>query len=944
MPKLPDITLLRLGRTKSFPVFFRQKMISLTNLSRLSGLALLILLLLGISGCLIATKNTIITPQITSLFKGTYKVDPYMETHRPVTVAVLPFLDQSQNKEGAVEVRKGFYNHFSSLPFRNMQMQRVDNLLAKAGLADQEALFKKTPQELGNILNVDAVIYGEISNFDKLFAVMYSQVSVGAEIRMYDTKTGNFLWSGQHTERIHEGGLSVTPIGIIATVVATSMNLRDIQLLRACDDLFREMVKTIPLPTVAEALRLPAIALLTQDTRNLPKKAGEEIKVVIQGAPKMQAYFDIGDFKKHIDMQEQEPGWYLGTYKVLPGDNASQALLTGYLADDAGNASSWVDALGTITIDTIPPEKVKNIRAVGRNNLVLLNWEKSATADLAGYRVYRSATPLSGFAEVGKSELNEWRDEKAQNGQRCYYYVTALDRAGNESEKAETLSGMAIAPGPTPVSGAIEADTTWYAGASPYIIGGAVLVRDKATLTIEPGTEIRSQGGGLTVEGRIKAQGTRENLIIFAAAEEGKVWEGILFNGVKEKENELTHLRITGAKTAVSCESSSPRLVDVELTGNGQALRISGAFSRPEVRGNAIHKNREGAVVIMAGAKPLIVENTIADNQQAGIVVEAAEPTLEKNLILRNQGSGIRIRSSNAVIRENQIFDNKPLDMEADVTGKAVNAQENWWGSASGLAILSRISGKIDIATILDGAPPAGKVLALPILEAKLEGVIDKDSFLTLSHSPFRVVKDVTVTGGATLYIEPGVTILYDQNRAINVEDGGVKAQGAQGRPITFTAVAKSPLPGFYAAAVRFKKPTQVVSAFSYCILSYGETAFDIYAGAPEISYCLIAHNSQSGISCGGDAAPKITYTTFLENGGQGAIRSVGTSRPVFNFNNFKNNAVAVQAFSSTCLDARNNWWGAAPPDDNFIFKSSEDSINIKPWLEKPEEKAFNGE
>lgn len=915
--------------------------ITLTHLSRLGGFGVLILLLGGINGCTVATQNTVITPQIRSLFEGTYKVDPYMEEHRPVTVAVLPFLDQSRKKEGAVEVRKGFYNHFSSLPFKNMQMQRVDNLLAKADLTDMEALAKKTPQELGNILNVDAVIYGEISNFDKLFAVMYSQVAVGAEIRMYDTKTGNFLWSGQHTVRIHEGGLSVTPVGIIATIVATSMNVRDIQLLRACDDLFRDMVKTIPLPTVAEALRLPAITLLTQDTKNLPKKAGDEIKVVIQGVPKMQAYFDIGEFKKHIDMQEQEPGWYLGTYKVLPGDNVSQALLTGYLADDAGNASSWVDALATITLDTTPPEKVKNVRAVGRTNLVLLNWEKSQAADLAGYRVSRSATPLSGFVEVGKSELNEWRDEKAQNGQKCYYYVTAFDRAGNESEKTETVPGMPVAPGPTPVAGPIEVDTTWYAGASPYIIRETVLIRDKATLTIEPGTEIRSQGGGLSIEGQIKAQGTKENLIVFTTVEEGKVWEGIFFNGVKEKENELTHLRITGAKTAINCESSSPHIEDTELTGNGQALRINGAFSRPEVRRNAIHKNREGAVVITAGAKPVIAENTIADNQQAGVVIDAAEPLLQKNTIVRNQGSGIRIHNSNAVIRENRIFDNKPLDMEADATGKPVNAQENWWGSVSGLTILARLSGKIDIATILDGEPPAGKVLALPILEAHLGGVIDKDSFLTLSNSPFRVIKDVTVTGGATLYIEPGVSILYEQNRVINVEEGGIMAPGTRERPIRFTAAAKSPLPGFYAAAVRFKKPTSVVSAFSFCSFSYGETAFDIYAGAPEISYCLIARNSQSGIFCRNDAAPKITYTTFLDNGGEGAIRSVGTSKPVFNYNNFLNNTFAVQAFSSICLDARYNWWGASPPDENLIFKSNEDSINIKPWLEKPEEKAF---
>ncbi|MDP2268552.1 MAG: hypothetical protein Q8K46_05215, partial [Deltaproteobacteria bacterium] len=415
------------------------------------------------------------------------------------------------------------------------------------------------------------------------------QVAVGAEIKMYDTKTGNFLWSGQHTARIHEGGLSVTPLGIIATVIATAMNVRDIQLLRACDDLFRDMVKTIPVPAIAEALRPPVISLLTQDTKNLPKKAGDEINVVIQGTPGMQAYFDIGEFKKHIDMREMEPGWYLGSYKVLPGDNTSQAMIVGFLADDAGSASQWVDAIGTVTIDTTPPEKIKNLQTVGRNKLLILNWDKSQAADLAGYRLYRSSTPLSGFQEVARNEINEWRDEKVTNGHNYYYFVTAVDWAGNESEKIDPVLGLPIAPGPTAVNGPIEVDTTWYSGASPYIIDQTILVKDKATLTIEPGTEIRSAGGGLIIEGQIKAIGTKEHLITFNSTQEGRAWEGILFNNTREKEHQLAFLRISKAKAAISCEASSPRLEDSELTVNLTALKIVGAFSRPQLQRNAIH-------------------------------------------------------------------------------------------------------------------------------------------------------------------------------------------------------------------------------------------------------------------------------------------------------------------------------------------------------------------
>jgi hypothetical protein len=902
---------------------------------------LLLLFLIMNQGCVIATKSTVITPQLLSLFKGTYQVDPYMETHKPQTVAILPFYDQSRSKEGFETVRKGFYNHFSSLPYKDMELVRVDNLLKKAGHTDPEIIKKTSPQDLGKILGVDAVVYGDISDFDKIFAVIYSQVSVGAEIRMFDTKTGHFLWSGKHVVRIHEGGISTTPVGLIATIIATAMNVRDIQLLRACDDLFRDMVKTIPAPPLAEALRPPVITLLTQDTKNLPKKAGDEIKVVIQGTPKMQASFDIGEFKKHIDMEEVEPGGYLGIYKVLPGDNVSGAVITGHLTDDTGNRADWIDAIGTITLDTVPPEKPGKVSTLGRNAMVLLNWEKVAAADLAGYSVYRSDTPLSGFQEIARTEFTEIRDEKLANNKRYYYQVTAHDRAGNESERTEAVAAMPLAPGPTPVSGTLDADTTWYAGASPYIIEDNVVVKDRTLLTIEPGTEIRSKGGALVIEGRLLARGDAEHLILFDAAQEGKPWAGIVFSNVKEKENLLAHSRVRNALTAIASEASSPRIEACELTENGSALRIAGAFSKPHVSRNTIHKNREAAILITTGAQPYLTENRILDNAKEGILIQSASPVIRHNTIARNFLTGITVQASQATIEENAITDNKPLDLSADMTGEPVNALNNWWGATGGLDILARIRGRINIASVLSGPLPEGKPLPIPILPQVLSGAVKADAFLTLANSPYRVAKDLYVDGGATLYIEPGVAIQYDQNTSIIVEDGGVVAKGTKENPILFSASAVSASPGFYKSAVQFKKATKINSAFAYCAVRHASVAFDIYYGTPEISFCHIADNSQSGIYCRNDAAPRILYSTIRGNRGEGAVNCVGMSNPSIHFNNFVDNEIAIRAFSSIYIDARQNWWGKNPPDPNMIWGDPEKNININPALEAPEEKAF---
>ncbi|PKN06601.1 MAG: hypothetical protein CVU72_03670, partial [Deltaproteobacteria bacterium HGW-Deltaproteobacteria-7] len=713
---------------------------------------LMLILALMLQSCLVSTSSTLITPEIRSLYEGEYKIDDAMKDHVPLYVAVLPFTDLSDSKEGGKAMRRGFYNHFSSLPFKDMELYKVDDLLAKAGLTDPDVIRKTPPQKLGEILGVDAVVFGEISDFDKYFAVLYSQVAVGAEVKMFDAKTGHFLWSGKHKVRKHEGGISTNPVGIIATVIATAMNVRDIQLLRANDDLFRDMVKTIPTPSLAEAKRPPVITLLTQDSKGLPKNAGKEIKVVIQGAPKMQAWFDIGQYRKRIEMQEVEPGGYYGVYKVVPGDNIEKAIVTGYLTDDSGNTSQWVDAIGSVTLDTTPPAKPAHVTGTGRNQLVELRWDKSPEADLAGYIMYRSETPLTGYIQIGKTELNTFTDtgKNLVNAKIYYYRVTAVDFAGNESQMAQT-QGMPVAPGPTAVSGLIDSDATWYAGASPYIIESDVTVKDKALLTIEPGTEIKSKGGALIIEGRISAQGDNDRIIRFDSVQEDKPWTGITFANVKDRENKLSFVNIKNAKTAVNCQASSPVIEKSEFTQNNEAIKIQGAFSKPTISRNTLYKNRGTAISVSDGAAPRILENAINDNDNTGLMVQSAAPEIVQNTIMRNKNSGIVVRGSQAVIRQNNLVDNQPYNLAGEMRGASAKALDNWWGSSKMADILAGIKGRVDVHSVLDGPYPQGKVLPASIMDKILGGTIKTDSYLILSNSPYRITKDVIIDGGATL-------------------------------------------------------------------------------------------------------------------------------------------------------------------------------------------------
>jgi len=90
--------------------------------------------------------------------------------------------------------------------------------------------------------------------------------------------------------------------------------------------------------------------------------------------------------------------------------------------------------------DVSPPAPPAGLAVFPREGGLEVLWSPSAEADLAGYRVYREAPDGSPekVADVGTNRA-AWLDETAGRGVVYRYTVTALDQAGNESERAEAV-------------------------------------------------------------------------------------------------------------------------------------------------------------------------------------------------------------------------------------------------------------------------------------------------------------------------------------------------------------------------------------------------------------------------------------------------------------------------------------------------------------------------
>ncbi|XHC25298.1 MAG: hypothetical protein ACFHWZ_05650 [Phycisphaerales bacterium] len=71
-------------------------------------------------------------------------------------------------------------------------------------------------------------------------------------------------------------------------------------------------------------------------------------------------------------------------------------------------------------------------------------------------------------------------------------------------------------------------------------------------------------------------------------------------------------------------------------------------------------------------------------------------------------------------------------------------------------------------------------------------GNIGADTTWNLAGSPYEITSNVTLIGGATLTIEPGVVVLANTNTTLQVSNGHLSAVGTSGSPILFTSVLDS--------------------------------------------------------------------------------------------------------------------------------------------------------
>ena len=169
----------------------------------------------------------------------------------PKSIAVLPFGNKTEVEDLDEFVRATLYSHLAPHPYKDIELHEVDRKLKRYNLINYEKFNHASAKRLGRILRCDAVVIGEVTEFQRMYAGVYSQMAVGASITIWDTRSGKKLWSDEHVTRHHEGGipLAITDLAMIS--IRSGLNLRDSEKVKTVDELSRHLISRFPVPDAA---------------------------------------------------------------------------------------------------------------------------------------------------------------------------------------------------------------------------------------------------------------------------------------------------------------------------------------------------------------------------------------------------------------------------------------------------------------------------------------------------------------------------------------------------------------------------------------------------------------------------------------------------------------------------------------------------------------------
>jgi hypothetical protein len=185
----------------------------------------------------------------------------------PKKIAVLPFTDLGEGEfvvdkipllarsererarwgwSHANHLRRAFAGDIATREFTLIPLLAIDAVLADRGITDFDKLSVASPMEIGRWLHADALVYGEVVDYEAYYGLLLAAWRVTARVRMVSARDEHELFLCRDTRYSTTVTPAIDPIDIVINSALNVTELRDITLARAENEVGREIVLRLP--------------------------------------------------------------------------------------------------------------------------------------------------------------------------------------------------------------------------------------------------------------------------------------------------------------------------------------------------------------------------------------------------------------------------------------------------------------------------------------------------------------------------------------------------------------------------------------------------------------------------------------------------------------------------------------------------------------------------
>jgi hypothetical protein len=200
---------------------------------------------------------------------GGFKVEtsPQYLKEAPVRIAVLPFADigsanfvvdkiplTNRNKiaranwawTDSQRFRRSLHGYLAQREFILTPLDGIDAVLRARGIDTPAKLYQISPEQLGRLLDVDAVVYGTVMHYEAYYLLLVAGWQVGVEIRVVSTHDSEDLIKASGSRYAVQVMPALSLLDIFINSAQNVLQLRDILLARAEEETCREIVHRVP--------------------------------------------------------------------------------------------------------------------------------------------------------------------------------------------------------------------------------------------------------------------------------------------------------------------------------------------------------------------------------------------------------------------------------------------------------------------------------------------------------------------------------------------------------------------------------------------------------------------------------------------------------------------------------------------------------------------------